>query len=75
MLTSLGRIRSIRAAGSKLIFLDLAQNGCNVQILCNFSVLSDAGLTADDFAQFYHLVRRGDNYSSIPLMIKSQIEY
>jgi hypothetical protein len=64
MLTSTGRIRSIRAAGNKLLFLDFVQNGRNVQILCNFSVLSEAGLAADDFAQFSHLVRRGDNYSS-----------
>ncbi|KAL2383030.1 hypothetical protein RJZ90_002915 [Blastomyces dermatitidis] len=60
-----GRIQSTRIAGSKLIFLDLVQNGRKVQILCNQRHLDGTGVTPEKFKQFYHLLRRGDVFSAI----------
>jgi lysyl-tRNA synthetase class 2 len=55
-----GRVYSSRIAGSKLIFLDIVQDGTRVQALCNFGPLEAEGLTKQQFKAFYHLVRRGD---------------
>ncbi|EER43374.1 lysyl-tRNA synthetase [Histoplasma capsulatum H143] len=60
-----GRIQSARIAGSKLIFLDLVQNGRKVQVLCNQRHLDGMGVTPEKFKQFYHLLRRGDVFSVI----------
>ncbi|EEH18978.2 lysine-tRNA ligase [Paracoccidioides brasiliensis Pb03] len=60
-----GRIQSARSAGSKLIFLDLVQNGRKVQILCNQRHMDAMGVTPEKFKQFYHLLRRGDVLSVI----------
>ncbi|KKZ65909.1 lysyl-tRNA synthetase [[Emmonsia] crescens] len=60
-----GRIQSARIAGSKLIFLDLVQNGRKVQVLCNQRHLDAMGVTPEKFKQFYHLLRRGDVFSTI----------
>ncbi|PGH32386.1 lysine-tRNA ligase [[Emmonsia] crescens] len=60
-----GRIQSARIAGSKLIFLDLVQNGRKVQVLCNQRRLDAMGVTPEKFKQFYHLLRRGDVFSTI----------
>ncbi|PGH03092.1 lysine-tRNA ligase [Blastomyces parvus] len=60
-----GRIQSARIAGSKLIFLDLVQNGRKVQVLCNQRLLDGTGVTPEKFKQFYHLLRRGDVFSAI----------
>ncbi|KAI9682304.1 MAG: hypothetical protein M1817_000358 [Caeruleum heppii] len=50
-------------AGAKLIFLDLAQEGEQVQGLCNLRRLSEAGTTLADFQDFSRVVRRGDVFS------------
>ncbi|OJD10779.1 hypothetical protein ACJ73_09700, partial [Blastomyces percursus] len=60
-----GRIQSARIAGSKLIFLDLVQDGRKVQVLCNQRHLDGTGVTPEKFKQFYHLMRRGDVFSAI----------
>ncbi|PGH14193.1 lysine-tRNA ligase [Helicocarpus griseus UAMH5409] len=60
-----GRIQSARIAGSKLIFLDLVQNGRKVQVLLNQRHLDPLGVTPEKFKQFYHLLRRGDVFSAI----------
>ncbi|OAX81920.1 lysine-tRNA ligase [Emergomyces africanus] len=60
-----GRIQSARIAGSKLIFLDLVQNGRKLQVLCNQRHLDSMGVTPEKFKQFYHLLRRGDVFSVI----------
>jgi len=56
----IGRLYSSRIAGSKLVFLDVAQDGIRVQGLLNFSRLQSQDVTADQFKGFYHLARRGD---------------
>ena len=55
-----GRVSSIRIAGSKLVFLDIIQERHLVQSLCNFRILSETGVTTDEFKRFYQTVRRGD---------------
>ncbi|MCJ1245978.1 hypothetical protein MMC30_003182 [Trapelia coarctata] len=60
MLTLIGRVNSIRVAGPKLIFFDLLQDGYCVQGLCNFRVLSEAGVTSSGFKRFHQILRRGD---------------
>jgi lysyl-tRNA synthetase class II len=55
-----GRIRSYRLAGSKLIFFDIIQNGSKLQAMCNLRQLAD--ITPAKFKQFYRLLRRGDSF-------------
>ena len=61
-LTQSGRVHSSRIAGSKLVFLDLVQNGTHVQALCNQRTLEEDGVTPEDFRRFYRIARRGDIY-------------
>ncbi|GFF33144.1 lysyl-tRNA synthetase [Aspergillus lentulus] len=56
-----GRIRAYRLAGSKLIFFDIFQDGCKVQVMCNIRKLG--GVAPDAFKRFYRLLRRGDAFS------------
>lgn len=60
VLIRVGRIYASRIAGSKLVFIDLVQDGKKVQGLCNLKRLAALGVTPEDFKAFYHLVRRGD---------------
>lgn len=62
MLIIPGRVRTVRTAGSKLVFVDLEDDGRIVQVVCNLGVLQDAGLTQDQFKAFKHVVRKGDWY-------------
>lgn len=55
-----GRIRSYRLAGSKLIFFDIIQNGSKLQAMCNLRQLAD--VTPAKFKQLYRLLRRGDSF-------------
>lgn len=52
---------SFRMAGSKLIFLDIYQDGHMVQGICNQNDL-DAfnGVTMKVFRNFWHKLQRGD---------------
>ncbi|KAI9853092.1 MAG: hypothetical protein M1838_001593 [Thelocarpon superellum] len=50
-------------AGSKLVFIDLVQDGQRVQGLCNLNTLSGSGAALEDFQRFYHIARRGDIYA------------
>lgn len=56
----LGRLYSSRIAGSKLVFLDVVQDGSRVQGLLNLGRLQAHNVQADQFKEFYHLARRGD---------------
>ena len=62
LLTFSGRVSSFRIAGSKLFFIDLVQDGCRVQGVCNFRRLSDSEsqLSLEDFKRCYHQLQRGD---------------
>ncbi|EAW08287.1 putative lysyl-tRNA synthetase [Aspergillus clavatus NRRL 1] len=63
VLRLVGRIRTYRLAGSKLIFFDIAQNGHKVQVMCNIRRLD--GVSPESFKKFYRLLRRGDAFSVI----------
>lgn len=63
-LTLPGRVHSFRIAGSKLVFLDLVQEGHRVQGLCNLSQLSTTGLSSEEFRAFCHRLRRGDIFGT-----------
>lgn len=60
VLRSVGRIRTNRLAGSKLIFFDLVQDGHKVQAMCNLRQLE--GITSPEFKKLYRLLRRGDAF-------------
>lgn len=56
-----GRLKGFRVAGSKLVFLDLVQDGVTVQVVLEKKTVTavdgdDTGL----FREFYRLIRRGD---------------
>lgn len=64
LMAASGRVRSVRTAGSKLVFVDLENDGDAVQIVCNLGILQEAGLTQDLFRAFKHVIRKGDWYST-----------
>lgn len=57
-----GRVKGFRVASSKLVFVDLVQEGINIQGVCNLARVGafDSGNLKAQFKQFYHLIRRGD---------------
>lgn len=55
-----GRIRTARLAGSKLIFFDLVQNDRKIQGMWNLRMSAD--VTPEKFKQLYRLLRRGDAF-------------
>lgn len=60
VLRLIGRIRTYRLAGSKLIFFDIIQDGHKVQVMCNQRRLD--GVSPEQFKGFYRLLRRGDAF-------------
>ncbi|KAL1302647.1 hypothetical protein AAFC00_003014 [Neodothiora populina] len=58
-----GRVRSVRTAGSKLVFIDLEDVDNNVQVVCNLGRLQEAGVSQETFRSFRHIVRKGDWYT------------
>lgn len=63
-LNVLGRVSSVRVAGTKLLFLDIEEETRTVQIVLNNGLINGAG---DVWANFKHIVRRGDWYSMLCL--------
>lgn len=63
-LDPVGRIRTYRLAGSKLIFFDLVQDGHKLQVMCNLRQLE--GVSSPEFKQLYRLLRRGDAFCRFP---------
>lgn len=55
-----GRIRTARLAGSKLIFFDIVQNDHKIQAMWNLRMSAD--VTPEKFKQLYRLLRRGDAF-------------
>jgi hypothetical protein len=60
LLIFLGRVMSIRLAGSKLVFIDVHQDGQRVQGLCNLRNLAESGTSLEAFKQFRRTLQRGD---------------
>ncbi|KAF2808247.1 lysyl-tRNA synthetase-like protein [Mytilinidion resinicola] len=58
-----GRVRSRRTAGNKLVFLDIERQTGKFQGMCDFGVLSEHGVSLEDFKQFKKIVRKGDWFS------------
>ncbi|KAL8948023.1 MAG: hypothetical protein Q9222_005754 [Ikaeria aurantiellina] len=61
-LTWVGRVKSIRVAGTGLAFLDLVQEGHTVQGLCILRTIDPSGSSVSSFREFYRKARRGDIY-------------
>ncbi|RFU33294.1 hypothetical protein B7463_g3092, partial [Scytalidium lignicola] len=56
-----GRIHSVRLSGSKLVFLDLVQDGERVQAVFDLKRLQMfSNVTPQQFRRFYRIFRRGD---------------
>lgn len=60
-----GRVRAVRTSGSKLVFVDLEEDGATVQVISNFGELEKQGITPEQFRAFKHIVRRGDWFSML----------
>jgi lysyl-tRNA synthetase class 2 len=67
-----GRVRSVRTAGSKLVFVDIEQDGRIAQAICNFSRLDQNGASCEQFNAFRRIIRRGDWYTFVGHPHKSQ---
>lgn len=61
----LGRIHSFRIAGSKLVFVDIVQDGRRLQAVCELSKLSARGVTLEQFNNFCKALNRGDIISKL----------
>ena len=59
MLIPSGRVASSRIASSKLVFLDLIQDGRKVQAMCNLRTLKSRGVSEQQFKQFRHISQEG----------------
>lgn len=59
-----GRVKSIRISGSNLAFIDLAQNGVSVQVVCLQKSLATSGSSPVQLRDFLRQIRRGDIYSA-----------
>ena len=55
---SIGRVTAKRSAGSRLFFLDIVEQGQQVQALCNFQQL--VGISQDEFKAASQEIQRGD---------------
>jgi lysyl-tRNA synthetase class 2 len=60
-----GRIQAFRMAGSKLVFVNFAQEGHSVQGVCDFSRIKKENSDPEDFNKFVRSMRRGDVFSKI----------
>lgn len=60
---ALGRVQSVRTAGSKLVFIDLSDGGETIQTLCRFGKLENAGVALDQFKAVSRTTRKGDWYA------------
>ncbi|KAI9730706.1 MAG: hypothetical protein M1834_005675 [Cirrosporium novae-zelandiae] len=58
-----GRVRSIRMASSKLVFLDVIEEGHKVQILADLRNVE--GVTREEFKSAYRIINRGDILSFV----------
>lgn len=67
-----GRVRSVRTAGSKLLFIDIEEDGRVAQAVCNFSQLDKNGISRERFNAFKRVVRKGDWYTFVGHPHKAQ---
>ncbi|KAJ9150387.1 Lysyl-tRNA synthetase-like protein [Pleurostoma richardsiae] len=56
-----GRIRSIRRASSKLLFIDLVEEFERVQGLCNYGKFDSNNVSLEQFKSIARLLQRGDH--------------
>lgn len=61
-----GKLLACRVMGTRLIFIDLMQEGETVQVKANLSALSKTSEVSErDFQRLYHLLQRGDYISVV----------
>ncbi|KAG8624838.1 hypothetical protein KVT40_007905 [Elsinoe batatas] len=66
-----GRVKSVRVASSKLLFIDVERRQRTIQLVCNFGRLNDDLPYREAKAAFRKAVRRGDWISVTGLVYKS----
>ena len=59
-LTALGRVRSVRTLGSKLIFLDIERDTQRLQVMVELKKLTARDGIDEDFRAFKKVARLGD---------------
>jgi lysyl-tRNA synthetase class II len=63
MLTLLGRVRSVREAGKKLLFIDIIHNEARLQVMANLGGLQkDVGYSTEELQRFRKLIKTGDYF-------------
>lgn len=60
-----GRIQAFRIAGSKLVFIDIAQEGHSVQGVCDFGRIQKNNPDPEGFNKFVRSMRKGDVFSKV----------
>ncbi len=65
-LTFLGRVRSVREAGKKLLFIDIVHNEARLQVMANLGGLQkDVGYSTEELQKFRKLIKPGDYFGEI----------
>lgn len=62
-LTLKGRVSAVRKSGSRLVFIDIVQDGHRAQALCSLRKLETPEGTSDAFRRCFQSLRRGDHLS------------
>jgi len=61
-----GRVHTYRASGTRLLFIEIFEDGVCHQVICNYkNVSAIGGVTFADFKKFSRTVRRGDIISAM----------
>ncbi|CAK3747585.1 Lysine--tRNA ligase, cytoplasmic [Lecanosticta acicola] len=62
-----GRVRSVRTAGSKLLFIDIQNEEGTLQTVCQLSKLQeqDDSVTPEAFKAFSKIIRKGDHFAVV----------
>jgi lysyl-tRNA synthetase class 2 len=69
-----GKVRSIRASGKRLVFIDLVQDDVSVQVMCNLGLLEKKAYSStSSLERFRKRIRVGDYYGMLHLQICSDI--
>ncbi|KAK5109929.1 hypothetical protein LTR62_006418 [Meristemomyces frigidus] len=63
LLTVAGRVRSVRTAGNKLVFMDLEDGSGHLQVVCQYGKLQEGDLARESFNGFSKIARKGDWYT------------
>ncbi|KAK4555836.1 mitochondrial lysine-tRNA synthetase [Recurvomyces mirabilis] len=64
LVTVAGRVKSVRMAGNKLVFMDIDDSTGTIQVLCTYGQLQEHGVDVKQLKDFGKVARKGDWYTA-----------